>query len=123
MSGISRVLVVEDQAMLLLDLVDNLEDHGIAALPVATADTAAQHLPTAQIDALITDIEMPGTMNGLDLAWRFAQQKPGLPIVIVSGGVRPTPAQLPPGAVFVQKPYSIDQVLEGLACQLWAHAA
>ena len=114
MDAIRRVMVVEDEAMLLFDLVDNLADVGIDALPLSTADGAARTLCKSDIDALITDIELPGSYSGLDLAWRCAQLKPTMPIVVVSGGIRPTPAQLPPGAVFIPKPYNIHQILDGL---------
>lgn len=114
MDQIKRVMVVEDEVMLLLDLVDNLADHGIDSVAVGFADGAARTLCKSDVDALITDIELPGTNSGLDLAWRCAQLKPNLPIVVVSGGVRPTRAQLPPNAVFVPKPYGINQILDAL---------
>lgn len=114
MDGIRRVMVVEDEVMLLLDLVDNLADFGIESLPLSMADGAARTLCKSDIDALITDIELPGNNSGLDLAWRCAQLRPNLPIVVVSGGVRPTRAQLPPNAIFVPKPYGIQQILDGL---------
>lgn len=114
MDGIKRVMVVEDEVLLLLDLVDNLAGSGIDALPLSMADGAASALCNSDIDGLITDIELPGNNSGLDLAWRCAQLKPNMPIVVVSGGVRPTQAQLPPGAVFIPKPYSIQQILVGL---------
>lgn len=107
-------MVVEDEVMLLLDLMDNLADHGIDSLPLGMADGAARTLCKSDVDALITDIDLPGQNSGLDLAWRCAQLKPNLPIVVVSGGVRPTQAQLPPNAVFVPKPYGINQILSAL---------
>ena len=114
MDQIKRVMVVEDEVMLLLDLVDNLADFGIETLALGMADGAARTLCKSYIDGLITDIELPGTNSGLDLAWRCAQLRPNLPIVVVSGGVRPTRSQLPPNAVFVAKPYGIAQILAGL---------
>lgn len=122
MDQIKRVMVVEDEVMLLLDLVDNLADFGIAAVALGLADGAARTLCKSDIDALITDIELPGSTSGLDLAWRCAQLKPEMPIVIVSGGIRPTAAQIPPGAVFIPKPYSIEQILAGLDRRI-QHAA
>lgn len=114
MDQIKRVMVVEDEVMLLLDLVDNLADFGIETLALGMADGAARTLCKSDVDGLITDIELPGTNSGLDLAWRCAQLRPNLPIVVVSGGVRPTRSQLPPNAVFVAKPYGIAQILAGL---------
>ena len=114
MDQIKRVMVVEDEVMLLLDLVDNLADFGIETVALGMADGAARTLCKSGVDALITDIELPGTNSGLDLAWNCAQLRPNLPIVVVSGGVRPTRSQLPPNAVFVAKPYGIAQILAGL---------
>lgn len=122
MDTIRRVMVVEDEVMLLLDLVDNLADFGIESIALGRADGAARTLCSSSVDALITDIELPGTSSGLDLAWRCAQLKPDLPIVVVSGGIRPSPSQLPPNAVFVPKPYGIAQILAGLDRQM-RHAA
>ena len=122
MDQIKRVMVVEDEVMLLLDLVDNLADFGIETLALGMADGAARTLCKSNIDALITDIELPGTNSGLDLAWRCAQLKPNLPIVVVSGGLRPTRAELPPNAIFVPKPYGIAQILAGIDRQQ-RHAA
>jgi DNA-binding NtrC family response regulator len=110
----SRIMIVEDNVLLLLDLADSLADRGMEALAFTTADAAAAALDTGDIDALITDIELPGALDGLQLARLCAMRRPGLPIVVVSGGVRPTVAELPPGAVFMQKPYHVDQVLKAV---------
>lgn len=111
-----RLLVVEDNILLLLDLVDGLADHGIETVPVSSADGALAYL-TDHIDGLITDIELPGTLSGLDLARIVSTRRPGLPVVVVSGGLQPAPAQLPPGAVFIPKPYTLDRILTALATQ------
>ncbi len=122
MSEISRVLVVEDQPLLLLDLIDNLADFGIDALPASTAGTAARLLE-AGVDALVTDIELGDGPDGLALARLAAQARPGLPIVVVSGGIRPEPGQLPAGAVFLPKPYRVADILAALSRQVMIRAA
>ena len=114
MSRPNKLLVVEDEVLILLDLVDDLAEFGIDALPLTSADGAAGALLTARVDGLVTDIDLPGTLSGLDLARRFAELRPGLPIVVVSGGHNPAPADLPAGAVFIAKPYRIEQVLAAL---------
>lgn len=118
MDQIRRVMVVEDEVLLLLDLIDNLADFGIESVPLGKADGAARTLCKSGVDALITDIDLPGQSSGLDLAWRCAQLRPSLPIVVVSGGRQPSQAQLPPNAVFVSKPYGIAQILAGLDRQM-----
>lgn len=113
MARLSRILVVEDEVLLLLDLIDNLALRGFDAVPVSTARDAVSLLAT-DIDALITDIELPGAYDGLQLARLAASQCPGLPIIVVSGGVRPSGDQLPAGAIFIPKPYRITDILAAL---------
>lgn len=122
MSKLSPVLVVEDQALLLLELIDQLADFDYKTLPANSARTAARLLDHG-IRALITDIELGDGPSGLVLARLAARLRPGLPIVVVSGGVRPTAADLPPGAVFIPKPYRIDDVVAALEQQETRQAA
>jgi DNA-binding NtrC family response regulator len=122
MSVLSRILVVEDQPLLLLDLVDQLAEHGLGVLPAGSARTAARLLD-ANIDALVTDIELGDGPDGLALARLAASGNPGLPIVVVSGGVRPAASDLPTGAVFIPKPYTIDAILDALGRQSFSNAA
>ncbi|MBD8064022.1 response regulator [Devosia sp. PTR5] len=122
MSSVSRILVAEDHAILLLDLVDQLGEHGYAVVPATTARSAAALLDRS-IDAIVTDIEMPGDLTGLDLARYAARLRPDMPIVVVSGGVRPKPEDLPPNAVFLPKPYRLDDILAAMHRPARAHAA
>lgn len=122
MSGLSRILVVEDQPLLLLDLIDQLARQGIEALPAGSARTATGLLD-ARIDALVTDIEMGDGPDGLALAHLAAKARPGLPIVLVSGGVRPAPEQLPRGARFIPKPYTVGAIIAALKSQAASRAA
>ena len=63
------VLVVEDEALIRMDVVDQLEDEGFVAFEAANADEAIAHLEAQpQIRILFTDIDMPGSMDGLRLA-------------------------------------------------------
>ena len=114
MTGVSRVLVVEDQILILLDLVEQLRDFGIEAVPLTSAVGAAAAISRGGIDALMTDIELPGGVTGLELARECADIRPDLPIVVVSGGVTPGPKDLPSGAVFMSKPYSLQSVVDAL---------
>lgn len=122
MTETMRILVVEDQPLLLLELIDHLADHGHQTLPAGNARTAARIIGT-DIDALVTDIELGDGPDGLTLARLAASSHPGLPIVVVSGGVRPTAAQLPAGAVFIPKPYRVADILHALQSQVLSRAA
>jgi len=122
MSARPRILVVEDQPLLLLDLIDQLAELDFDAVPASNARTAANMLDQS-IDALITDIELGHGPSGLTLARLVANRRPGLPIVVVSGGVTPSGRDLPHGAVFVPKPYTIETILDALEQQAIARAA
>ncbi len=123
MTDLARVLVVEDEMLILLDLIDSLADCGIESLPLSTTEGAAATLLKSPVDALVTDIELPGPVSGLQLAREAALLRPGLPIVVMSGGVRPGPADLPQGAVFIPKPCSARQIIAALKSQQTARAA
>jgi CheY-like chemotaxis protein len=122
MPEVSKILVVEDQPLLLLDLIDQLADLGLEALPAGSARTAARLLDTG-IHALVTDIELGEGPDGLCLARLAADAHPGLPIVVVSGGVRPKAGDLPDGAVFIPKPYRVSDIIAALHRQAVAKAA
>ena len=64
---------------------------------------------------VLTDIEMPGTMNGLDLAWAVQGHNPRLPVVLVSGRQLPRPTEMPRTARFLAKPYRIETLLHLVA--------
>ena len=123
MTGISRILVVEDQILILLDLLEGLADHGFETLPLYTTEGAAATLLNTRIDALVTDIELPGPISNLELTRQAEKLRPGLPIVVMSGGVRPAPGDLPPGAVFVPKPCTVHQIVSALRRQASMAAA
>ena len=122
MPEIAKVLVVEDQPLLLLDLIDQLADFGLEAVPAGSARTAARLL-TTDIDALVTDIELGDGPDGLCLARLAAEARPDLPIVVVSGGVRPQAADLPAGAAFIAKPYRVSDIVAALHRQAVSKAA
>ena len=122
MPEIAKLLVVEDQPLLLLDLIDQLADFGLEAVPAGSARTAARLL-TTDIDALVTDIELGDGPDGLCLARLAAEARPDLPIVVVSGGVRPQAADLPAGAAFIPKPYRVSDIVAALHRQAVSNAA
>lgn len=122
MSNLSKILVVEDNPLLLLDLCDQLDEMGYATISATSASTAARLLDSS-IGALITDIELGIGPDGLALARLAAAHRPALPIVVVSGGVRPARTDLPAGAVFIPKPYSVDVIVASLEGQRLSAAA
>ncbi|TCR63457.1 response regulator [Bosea sp. BK604] len=94
------VLVVEDQPLLRMDAVDFIEDAGFDTIEAGhNADEAIAILKTRDdVAILFTDIEMPGSMNGVKLAHAVRLGWPLVIIVVVSGGVAPRHGELPDNA-------------------------
>jgi DNA-binding NtrC family response regulator len=122
MANLSKILVVEDNPILLLDLCDQLESLGYVTVGALSAGTAARLLD-ATFTAIITDIELGAGPDGIALARIAASAHPHMPIVVVSGGVTPDQAQLPAHATFFQKPYRLEAVLAVLERARCSHAA
>ncbi len=100
------VLVVEDDLLVRLDLVDALQRSGFKTREAGTARAAIEQMEQhADIRAVFTDIEMPGTMDGLALAHYVRFRWPPTIIVISSGQLRPTQELLPSEVDFLPKPY------------------
>ena len=115
------VLVVEDEAIIRMMLVDELEDAGIAVIEADGADAAIAILSSgATICAVITDVRMPGTMDGLGLAAWMRHHVPRLPIFITSGNVTESDCEAINPAIkgVISKPYSAIKVASLLASLL-----
>ncbi|MEN5139359.1 response regulator [Pseudomonas juntendi] len=67
---------------------------------------------------LLTDVQTPGLLNGVDLAWMASQQKPQTRIIVMSGYYEFAGRVLPPGAEFLSKPWPITRLQELLCAQL-----
>ena len=103
-----RVLVVEDDDLLRALTVEYLEDCGFPVLQADTADEAIQLLQThRQIDVIFSDIQMPGSMNGLGLAQWTTRERPEVKVLLTSGQV--LPADVPRWPVLA-KPYRLGEV-------------
>jgi CheY-like chemotaxis protein len=106
------VLLVEDEVLIRNLVADTLSERGFAVHEATTADEALQYMGSgADVDVLFTDINLPGRMNGAELAERARALRPDLPIVYASGRFRSSDiGPLVPSSVFVPKPYSLDDV-------------
>jgi two-component system, response regulator PdtaR len=95
-----------------LSICDGLASEGYEVLTAANADEAIEVLESRNdINAVFTDIEMPGSMNGLRLAAAVRDRWPPINIVVTSGKRRPRDAQMPANTQFVDKPYRTADVL------------
>lgn len=107
----SKVLVVEDEFLVRLTLVEALSDEGFQVLEAETGDAALPILQDCrEISLLLTDIQLPGTINGRTLALKARENLPNLPIIFMTGGSN---AEEPDGSaqnVFISKPYTLANV-------------
>jgi two-component system, response regulator PdtaR len=106
------ILTVEDEALLSEWLGQVLRDAGYQVIATLNADEAIAVLEAHDdIRLVITDINMPGSMDGLKLASAVRRKWPPIDIVIVTGDGRPGAHQMPARSRFVPKPYAPDHIL------------
>ena len=102
------VLIVEDETLISHLVADWLNDRGFAVHEAASGDEALAYIDRGgAVDVMFTDVNLPGTLNGAELAQRVRAMRPELPIVYASGRFTSDQiAPLVPRSVFVPKPYN-----------------
>lgn len=105
-------LVVDDDAIILMDLCDILKSAGFRFYEASTGDEAIKLLEVhaTSVTLLFSDVEMPGRTNGFGLARHVAQHWPWIEIVIASGRIEPAPNDMPAKATFIRKPFDHEMV-------------
>jgi two-component system, response regulator PdtaR len=99
-------LVVDDEELLRLFAAGLLEDRGFKVIEAENAAAALRALEAHHdVRLLFTDIQMPGALNGLDLAREVHARWPNVLLVITSGRARPRDAEIPDDGRFIEKPY------------------
>lgn len=109
------VFVVEDDLLLRMDAVDIVRSAGFDAVEAGNADDAIAILEARpNIHVVFTDIQMPGSMDGLKLTKFVKDRWPPIKIIATSGLVRISGDDLPAGGRFLPKPYSPSEVVQTL---------
>ena len=110
------VLVVDDEALIRLNACDAIEDAGHTVLEARNADEAIALLEAhPEIGVVVTDIQMPGSMDGVGLARLIDSRWPRIPTIISSGHVAPSANALPRKAIILAKPY-LARILATVVC-------
>jgi CheY-like chemotaxis protein len=111
------VLLVEDEVLISNLVADWLSESGFAVHEVTTAIEALDYIDSgAAVDVLLTDVNLPGRMNGAELAERARELRPDLPIVYASGRFEAGDIGQPvPRSLFMPKPFSAEDVCTLLA--------
>lgn len=116
------VLVVEDEPLLRLDIAETFLAAGFRTFEAASALEAIDVLQShPEIHAVFTDIEMPGTMDGIELAHVIRERWPPTILVVSSGHSFPAAHALPLKATFLPKPYpegALSKVVQSIVGQL-----
>jgi CheY-like chemotaxis protein len=103
------VLVVEDEALIRMLVVDELESLGLTVLEAASADEALPILLSdVPVQVLFTDVRMPGSMDGIELARRARAIRPHLKVIVASG--HSPNISLQEADAFFGKPFSVTEV-------------
>ena len=117
------VLVVEDDTLLRMHAAEMIEEAGFQVLEAESADEAIRILEErTDVRIIFTDIDMPGSMNGLKLAHAVSNRWPPIRIVATSGHFQVRDGDLPTGGRFIPKPYRANQIISTL-CELDVRSA
>ena len=108
------ILVVEDDPLILEFLCEILQEEGFVVQPQISADAASAYLEkhSGNVRLLLTDITMPGKLNGADLANQFGDRWPDKPIMIMSGFETPQSSGVRHSVSFIKKPWALGQLLD-----------
>jgi CheY-like chemotaxis protein len=106
------VLVVEDEMLLRMRTVDMVEDAGFTSVEAVDADEAVAILESrSDIALLFTDIQMPGSMDGLKLAHAVHERWPPIKIILVSGQLKLANIDIPADSRFFGKPLEAREMI------------
>ena len=111
----TAILIVEDDILANEHLEFILQQAGYEVLSATSADEAAELLEDREdVRLIVTDINLPGTVNGLKLAATAKAQQPDMNVIIVTGYSAPKNDEIPPGSLFIPKPYNARKMIEAV---------
>ena len=118
----TNVLIVEDEMVLRMRAVDIVEDAGYNAVEAINADEALAILEArSDISLLFTDIQMPGSMDGLKLAHAVHDRWPTIKIILVSGQVKVSDTDKPEDSRFFGKPLAAETIIAEMQDMICRH--
>jgi DNA-binding NtrC family response regulator len=109
---VRRILVVDDEPLIRLDVAEQLREAGYEVMEASSADQALELLPRETFALILSDIDLPGACNGLDLAWAAHRYDPELPVVLMSGRLLPRADEMPRKLDLLAKPYRVETLLQ-----------
>lgn len=112
------ILVVEDDPIIRALLTDALADTGALVSAVATAEQGLDAMIEKPWSLLLTDVETPGSIDGLELAWLTSEKRPDTSIIVMSGRYDLMGRELPGGAQFLLKPWLLQDLMAAVGDHL-----
>ncbi len=113
------VLLVDDEPVVRLDASQCLTDAGYRVVEAANADEAIEVLEErSDIRVVVTDIQMPGSMDGLKLATTIRNRWPPIALIVTSGRLQVSPQDLPEHGRFLPKPYNGSRLVDAIEAAL-----
>ena len=104
-------LIVEDQPFVGMVASDILRESGFDTFHAFDAKGAAEMLDEhPEIEVMVTEANLPGEMNGLELCRRVSEQRPHVQLVVTAAGPEPSPSDMPDGARVLHKPYASGEL-------------
>jgi CheY-like chemotaxis protein len=123
-NGKAVVLVVEDSALIRMGALDLARSAGYEALEARDADEAIRILEGRNdVDLVFTDVQMPGSMDGLKLSHYIRNRWPPVKLIIASGAAILEESSLPSGSNFFSKPYNDHAIADAMARLLSSEAS
>lgn len=111
--GERNILLVEDEVLIRFVLGDALRDAGYNVLEASNGDEGLAFLYSGHaVDLMITDVRMPGEIDGMELTRRSKSIAPDRPVIVCSGHLLPSESE--PADIFFPKPYSADALIEAI---------
>ena len=114
----TRILLVEDESLIRLITADILRAEGFDVTEAWDSTEADRLLDgIGGFDALLTDVQMPGLGDGIDVAVHARRRNPDISVLILSGyapNLRGRLAALAPAAAYIGKPYVMEEVMQVL---------
>ena len=115
-NGKAVVLIVEDSTIIRMGAVDLVLAAGYEALQASNADEAIRVLESRNdIDLVFTDVQMPGTMDGMKLAHYIRDRWPPVKLIVASGAAILEESSLPGGSSYFSKPYDDHAITDAMA--------
>jgi two-component system, response regulator PdtaR len=109
---IPRILLVDDDPLVRAFACDAMEGAGYEVVEVGNVDQAMHVLENGAFSVVVTDIEMPGSASGIDLAWSIRSRWPAVSVIIMSGCRLPLPRDIPEQAAMLTKPFTGQRLID-----------